>query len=290
MIFKLENDLITVTVAEVGAELVGLKRKSDGTEFIWQGDERYWHGHAPIMFPICGRLTDNKYTYRGEMYEMNLHGFVRKLPFALESRTGDSLTMRFDSSDETRGIYPFDFTLWVTYTLSGAKLSLSARVKSRDDKPMPFAFGFHPGFNVPLGGGAFEDWFVEFPTACEPQRVVFDGCFFSDKTQPFALEDGRRMHLTHDLFDLDAVFLKGCPRSVTLRSEKSAHAVTVGYPDMQYVGFWHADHTDAPYVCIEPWQSMPAYFGKVDDLETKRDMNILEAGAEYTTGIEIEVR
>ena len=53
--------------------------------------------------------------------------------------------------------------------------------------------------------------------------------------------------------------------------------MTVSYPDMRYLGIWHKPKSDAPYVCIEPWTSLPSVDGEVDDLETKADMETLES-------------
>ena len=58
-------------------------------------------------------------------------------------------------------------------------------------------------------------------------------------------------------------------------------AAAVTFPQMAYLGLWHWPRTDAPYVCIEPWTSLPAYDGRVDDLETKEDMFELSPLASY---------
>ena len=76
MIYTIENDSIRVQISDVGAELQSIVGKKDNTEYLWQGDAQYWSGRAYNLFPICGRLTDGKYTYQGKTYEMNLHGFA----------------------------------------------------------------------------------------------------------------------------------------------------------------------------------------------------------------------
>ena len=63
--------------------------------------------------------------------------------------------------------------------------------------------------------------------------------------------------------------------------------VRLEYPGMKYVGIWHAPKTEAPYVCVEPWASIPADDGKIDDLETKRDMTALGAGESYSNTFSI---
>ena len=41
---------------------------------------------------------------------------------------------------------------------------------------------------------------------------------------------------------------------------------------MPYLGVWHIPCTDAPYVCIEPWCSLPSASGTVTVLEEKPDL------------------
>ena len=65
MIYTLKNQELTVTLTDLGAELLSIKCAGD-CEYLWQGDPAYWTGHAPLMFPICGRLINGNYTYEGK--------------------------------------------------------------------------------------------------------------------------------------------------------------------------------------------------------------------------------
>ena len=96
------------------------------------------------------------------------------------------------------------------------------------------------------------------------------------------MENGR-LPLSHNMFDEDAIVLKGVPGKVTLRSEKSLRAVTLIAPDLPVYGFWHMPKTDAPYICLEPWSSLPSRQDVVEDLETQEDLISLEAGKTYVT-------
>ena len=70
-------------------------------------------------------------------------------------------------------------------------------------------------------------------------------------------------------------------RRVTLCSAKTNRAVTVTYPRMPYLGIWHMPHTDAPYVCIEPWASLPSRQDVIEELSCKSDLIHIAPGAEY---------
>ena len=87
MLYTIENSKIKVTISDMGAEMTSLVLKKTGTEYLWQADTEYWTGHAYNLFPICGRLWDGKYTYKGNTYEMNLHGFARKTEYQLAEQT-----------------------------------------------------------------------------------------------------------------------------------------------------------------------------------------------------------
>ena len=98
---------------------------------------------------------------------------------------------------------------------------------------------------------------------------------------PYPLENGTTIKLQHDLFDEDAIVLKNMARRVTLCSAKTNRSVTVTYPQMPYLGIWHMPHTNAPYVCIEPWASLPSRQDVIEELSCKSDLIHLAPGAEY---------
>ena len=37
-----------------------IKKINDETEYLWNGDERYWKYHAPVLFPIVGKVPLSK--------------------------------------------------------------------------------------------------------------------------------------------------------------------------------------------------------------------------------------
>ena len=106
MLYTIENSEIRVQISDMGAELQSICLKADGSEYLWQGDKTFWSGRAYNLFPICGRLSEGKYTYAGKTYEMNLHGFARKTAFEAVDQGPDSISfpcaipvpVRFDPS------------------------------------------------------------------------------------------------------------------------------------------------------------------------------------------------
>ena len=291
MIYTIENDILTVQISSLGAELYSIK-SDDGCEYLWQGNPEYWSGRAPIMFPICGRLFDGKYTYLGKEYEMGSHGIARHNEFSLKSQEKEKITLSLVANDETKRSYPFDFVFDVTFSLSGSSLSVEYKVINTDSKDLIFGLGAHPAFNVPLENGLkFEDYSVEFEKECDAFRLDFSPTCFCTRNDKLYLDGKtRKIDLRHDLFDDDAIFLYNTPKKVTLSSYKGTKGVTVKFDNMKYVGFWHATKKDAPYVCIEPWCSSPADDGVIDDLLTKKEMVHLPAGCIHKTRYEIIIK
>lgn len=273
MLYTLKNDLLTVTLSDLGAEITSVRKNGTDCEYIWQGNPTYWSGRAPLLFPICGRLTEGRYTYEGKSYEMNIHGFARRSVFTAEETSDCYARFVLRPNGEMKKAYPFDFCLTVEYTLEGDRLSSSVTVANTGDTVMPATLGLHPGFNVPLDSGSFEDWRLEFADTCSPDKLILsDTCYLTGRKEAFPLEDGKRLPLRHSLFDNDAIFLSRPGEEISLRSDKSDRSVTFRFPGFPYLGFWHAPKSDAPYVCIEPWMGLPAYDGEVDDFGRKCDM------------------
>ncbi len=291
MIYTIKNEVLCAEINSLGAEIHSIKT-NDSTEYMWQGDPAYWSGQAPIMFPICGRLFGGKYTYLGKEYEMPSHGIARVSEFTLKAQGDSFITLSLVGNDETKKSYPFDFIFDVTFSLDGSVLKVEYKVTNTDTKELIFGLGGHPAFNVPLEKGlCFEDYAVEFEKSCDAMRVDFSPtCFLTENDQVYTRCGTKTINLRHDLFDNDAIFLYNVPKKITLFSSKGEKSVTVKFDKMKYIGLWHATKKDAPYLCIEPWTSVPATDGIVDDLSTKKEMIHLGSGYIHKTGYEIIIK
>lgn len=279
MLHTIKNDHLTITVSEQGAELWSIL-DADGTEYLWQGDSRYWGDRALNIFPYVARLTEGQYELDGQRYHMPIHGLAMYEPFTLTEKTEAALVFTLTDTPELYRSYPRHFCFRVRYALEGNCLRITYIVENRDEKMLYFGLGGHPGFNVPLTPeGSFTDYRLRFSASCEPRRIGFtEACFLDGTDEPFRLEDGQLLPLRHDLFDDDAIVLRDMAREVTLEADHGP-SVTVRYPDMPYLGIWHAPRTDAPYVCIEPWCSLPSTQDQIAVLEEQPDLLHLRPGA-----------
>ncbi|MFH1512303.1 MAG: aldose 1-epimerase family protein [Bacillota bacterium] len=284
----IENGKLTVTVNEAGAELWSIRGE---TEYLWQGDPRYWAGRAPTIFPFVARLNDGKYTARGELYRLPIHGFGWCSQYTVMEKRKNAVTLELADGKLTRALYPWPFTFRVRYALDGNRLGVTCGVENTGNETMYFGLGGHPGFNVPLEDGlAFTDYALRFDTPCAPKRVSFTpDCFVTGGSEPYPLENGDTLRLRHDLFDHDAIVFRDMAKAVTLLSDKSRRGVRVSYPQMPYLGVWHMPRTDAPYVCVEPWSSLPAKKGEITEFAGNPDLIALPAGESYQNDWSIDI-
>jgi galactose mutarotase-like enzyme len=290
MNYEISNAYVKVGISSKGGEIFSLQ-DNEGHEYIWQGDPETWAEHAPNLFPYIGRMTKGSYRVFGQEYQMKIHGFLKYLEMTVAEQKKDSLVLRLEDSEATRAQYPYQFAVEIRYTLDQSSLKISYFVQNKDDKKMYFGIGGHPGFQVPMEEGlAFEDYSLDFEEPSKPLRVEFsDDCFVTEKDLAYSLREDLYLDLRHDLFDQDAIVLHEMPRQVTLGSKKGKRAVRVEYPQMPYVGFWHCPKTEVPYVCIEPWSSLPSRKDRVEDLETQENLLALDAGSRYENSWKITV-
>lgn len=300
MEYTISSRQLAVTISSHGAELLSI-RGANGVEYLWQGDPAYWTSHAPNIFPYVARLTEGKYTLYGREYGFGNHGLVRYEDLEVEEENGRGVTFRLESNPRLREQYPFDFVYRIRYEVAGKRLMITTTVENRGLERMFFAVGGHPGFNVPLNDDlAFTDYCLEFDQEAHPYRVFLaDSGAVTPRQIEFAMEGNRRVPLSHDLFDHDAIVLHHAAKTVTIKPDtrkmsawKNAanlHTVTVSFPDFRYVGFWHKPRTDAPYVCVEPWTSLPSREGIIEDLALQADLLHLDGGGKWSTKWWIEV-
>ncbi len=289
MDYLLQNDNVKVTISSTGAQLQSIWK--DGGEYLWNGDAAFWPDRSPVLFPYVGRFTGGHYTLDGAVYDMDIHGFARKMEYKVTESDASRIVFTIEDDDETYRIYPYHFCLHIIYELAENEIRITYQVANKSENTMYFGIGGHPGFHVPLEEGlGFSDYYLEFDGKCRPQRVGHTkACFLSGVDTEFALEGGKILPLRHTMFDEDAIVLRNMSDKVTLKSDKGNRSVTVCYPDMPYLGLWHAPLTEAPYICIEPWTSLPSRQDVVEEFKYKSDLIRLRAAGQYENTWSIRV-
>jgi galactose mutarotase-like enzyme len=258
-VITLKNDLLTVQIEDVGAQLSSVKNNA-GTEYIWEGSPASWNRHAPLLFPVISRLKDNQYTLNGKTYTIPQHGFARNLPFTVVEHDDNHAVFTLTENEDTLTVFPFPFLLTVTYRLEGNKLLKSIQVDNTGSEEMFFEVGIHDGFSAPHDPSkSMDDWAVILPGVETIHPYGMDeNAMITPKIDPITFDQGRiplrPMKYGLDTFILD---VPECHKA-SLVDENNNPVVTMDFPGFPYMGIWtvHRDF-ETRYVCIEPWSTLP---------------------------------
>lgn len=142
-------------------QLVTIIDDQDNLHLLAQQPSRYGN---PILYPWASRISRGKYYFRGKPYQaVDLHtdgdawhGLVRMRPWEVLANSADdshaslTCTISTHSRPDILDSYPFPNSLTVTFRLDHDGLTVSAQVRNIGTGDMPFGFGFHPYFKVPI--------------------------------------------------------------------------------------------------------------------------------------------
>ncbi len=292
MSIELKNKDLTVTFSTKGGTLTSIKDQ-DGVEYLWQGDAEYWSGQAPILFPICGSIRDDKAVIGGDkVCAMPRHGLIRKLEFELVEQSENKVTFAIESDEKMKEAYPYDFRVYATYELKEKEIVVTYEAENKGTERMPFFFGGHPGFNCPINDGeSYNDYYIEFAqkeTLSVPTPVTSTGLIDVEHRTPF-FNDENKLDLKHELFAEDAIIFDELKsRSVKLLSKKSERGVQVDFADYPYLILWSSSNA-GDFVAIEPWLGLSTCSDESDVFEEKRNIQYAEVGEKKTYQYSIKV-
>lgn len=283
-----------VEIALKGAELTSFTSLASGLEYLWQADSAQWGRHAPLLFPIVGKLPNDTYLYEGQAYKLPQHGFARDQEFQLISQDAHSLTLQLMASEASKKAYPFEFELRVRYELRGSVLTVGWHVRNPAAAPheLLFSIGAHPAFRCPLRPEAseqFADYAFHFDHPVTLRRQLLRGGLRGGETVP-VLAGQDSLPLSYELFADDAlVFAHFDFTRITLRkTDKTGPFVRMQFDGFPYLGLW-TKGPGAQFVCIEPWQGVASPVGEPRELRDKEGILTLAPSQEFETSYSIEI-
>jgi aldose 1-epimerase len=129
------------------------------------GGHRPSHHGIPLLFPFPNRIAKGEFSWKGISYRLPegtvphdhtgnaIHGFCIDRPWRTEDVTGDSVTgvfrLSMDAPDRFP-LWPADAEIRVTYQIRGACLHSEIVVRNPSDVALPWGFGTHAYFSLPL--------------------------------------------------------------------------------------------------------------------------------------------
>lgn len=278
----LKNDLLTISINPIGAELWSVLDNHSGHEFLWQGDAKYWGRKAPVLFPNIGCFKDNQYAYQGQTYELPQHGFARDMTFHIQNVTSNTASFYVKSTPETLKNYPFDFSFQITYILQANKVTVTYEILNPSTKEvLYYNVGGHPGFNVSetVTPGAKAE-FDQVSFNLEPQghylniHLTNDGLVDLKKAKYTVVDN---QVLTHRTFRKDALVYQIGDQTEVILTDASANVEIRMKPNrMGFMGIWSSYPARAGFVCLEPWAGIADAMDATGNLEEKYGVLSLE--------------
>ncbi len=249
---SIENNLLHISAKEQGAELTSIFKKSSKQEYLWQADSSFWGRHAPVLFPIVGRLKDDQYYIGKKAYTMKQHGLARNLDFSMIRNDGYSIIFELKATPKTLKQYPFPFLLNIQYTLKENDLIVYYKVTNPAKTPFYFSIGGHPAFNCPIHKNAKRsDYQLVFNKKETAKTQRLTNGIRNNKTSSI-LKKEQVLKITKTLFDEDALVFENLKSDKVSLQKGKKKVLTFDFKGFPYLGIW-SKNQDSPFVCIEPW-------------------------------------
>ena len=179
----------------------------------------------------------------------------------LKQNNGISAQLMFRADEETKTLrFPFDFEFTSVFTLDGHTLHHEVHVKNCGDENMRCGIGFHPGFNIPFDENhTTTDYEIRFEQEespiildCLPHGLLSGKSFYQWKNT-------QAIPLTDTLFDNDSFCLAGLrSKTIGIYEKNSERKIICDISEYPYTLLWSAPTKPMRFICIEPWQSLPA--------------------------------
>lgn len=263
--------MLEIKTVKKGAELISAK--FNGIEKMHDG-EIFWNRHAPILFPIVGKLKDGKTKINGEVFEMGQHGFARDLEF--EEIGENSYVLK--SNEETKRKFPFDFELYVSYETTKNTLTTKYKVINKDTQKMYFGLGGHPAFKCEYSSGKYRLEFEDIEEEIEFYQLE-NGLIKENPENSRKFLRENRIFLDSKTFENDAIIMKKIHSDDIYLKTETKTILDFNFNGFPYLAIW--SKPDAPFICIEPWFNTADKVNSNGNFEEKENLLELEPGEKF---------
>jgi galactose mutarotase-like enzyme len=272
MVYDLISSDLTIKIDSKGAEICSVIHK--GKEYMWQAKPDIWPRHAPVLFPIVGKLKNDSFTYKNKTYSLSQHGFARNKEFKCIAQEAHKISFELNSSDETRAVFPFDFILRVTYDASERLITCIYEVLNPSSGELYFSIGAHPGFST----DELNNYTLRFP-AKQYEITGLSNGLLSDHREKLHIHTGE-LPLDTTLFDKDALVFENNQINVVELVSANGNGVEISCVGWPYFGVWTKKECHE-FICLEPWYGITDSFDSTGDITQKKGIIKLEGGKKF---------
>ena len=301
-IHHLVNEKYRIAVDAKGAELTSFL--AHGKEYIWSGDSAWWDKSSPLLFPIIGRVPDGAYSWRGRVYKMTKHGFVRDQIFKLVQSSSNhfkfQLKPEYLSADRRSWVlenYPFDFILTITFQLRDDALHIGWEVENPGDECLPFSIGAHPALVFPFPSDresiSVDSMIMDFQRPITVERLFLNEDGLRNGLSETLIDGKSELRLNSNMFKDDCIQfrLPSSLNAVTLRNSISSGVIKLHFNGFTHFGIWtpYRRGKSSPFLCLEPWYGNDSSASDDGSFENKEGIIVLEPGAVFEAGYSLAV-
>jgi len=258
---------------------------------MWKQDPCLWGHSAPVLFPIVGALKNGTCRIDGKEYHMNQHGFSRNTEYEVYEHDDTHVVFHLSSSDEIKKMYPYEFDLYVTYTLVDNKLKTEFRVENHNEDVIYFQIGGHPAFACPfIEGEDANDYYIEFEQNETVDQKIIDveRKGMSHETKRL-FDNERHFFVRQAMFDNDAVVVPHFKsRYVSLKSLTNNKSLNFYMKGFDHLGLWTSKHVGG-LLAIEPWVGHTDYVDFEGDFKDKESAVALKKGETFNCEFAVEI-
>lgn len=270
--------MVEIKTISKGAELISIKM--DGFEKMHDG-ETFWNRHAPVLFPIVGKLKDGKTIIDGKECFMGQHGFARDMEF--EEIGKNSYLLK--SNEETKKMFPYEFELYISYEVSGNEVVTKYKVVNKDNKQIMFGLGGHPAFYCEYNSGKYRIEFEDIEDELEIYQLE-DGLLKLNPEEKSKFIKENRIFLDRHTFENDAVIMKNLKSNTVYLKTETKTVLSFTFEKFPYLAIW--SKVDAPFICIEPWFNTTDKVNSNGTYEEKDNLIKLEQNEEFSAEYKVK--
>ncbi len=227
--------------------------------------EKNVRGGIPILFPSPGRLTGDTFAIDGAKGTLPQHGFLRQHEFRVVELDADKGIVRLVAEWPASEAYPWAGMLSLRVALQGSLLRVETMITNREDRPMPFALGFHPYFSI-----------------AETSKADLSVAHHAEQAFDNVVKRTMRIekNLDFTVKELDLHLLDHPSSSMSMFKKDKLFATVRASEEFGMWVLWTLRGKD--FVCVEPWTA------GANALNTDERVLRIPAGATRRLWIEIE--
>ncbi len=264
-LITISSEYITASFSELGAELKSLCDNETGIDYIWQGKSAIYPWSSMIMFPIVGKLKDNKFRLSNKYYRIEHNGFAKDVRFEAKNHRKDRVTFVLSHDKDSLTSFPYMFDLHVHYKVYGPRLMITFEIKNLGKKEMFYSMGYAPIFNLPIHEESLMDYYIEFSDLEDRGAYFLD----NDLVNFHHVDDKRFMKdknlfLSNDLFSRGEMIFKDInSSSIAMKNTVSEKGIELTFENAPYLSIW--SQPGYPFIQITP------SYGVADAVDSDHD-------------------